>query len=197
MHLTAGAFVAPKPVHGLPVLVSAGSSPSGIAYAAKHSDLIFATSPTGAEPEKACASLPQRIASIKAQARQQGRKVKVLANPRVVCRPSEREARAWRQHSVLDWAVGGNLHLVGTPEQIVEWFVRLRQAGVDGVHLTRPRGFFGKQYSRIIRTRKHVDGDHSYHAAWRIHGALRAGEDSKEAAKIGAVIGRKRPAGCG
>jgi FMNH2-dependent dimethyl sulfone monooxygenase len=160
---TAGAFVAPKPVHGLPVLVSAGSSPAGVAYAARHSDIIFATSPTGADPEKACASLPQRIADIKGQARQQGREVKVLVNPHVICRPSEPEARAWRQriveardevalahffgefsdgdqaswrqHSALDWAVGGNLHLVGTPEQIVAWFIRLQQAGVDGVQV--------------------------------------------------------------
>jgi FMNH2-dependent dimethyl sulfone monooxygenase len=160
---TTGAFVAPKPVHGLPVLVSAGSSPAGIGYAARHSDIIFATSPTGADPEKACAALPPRLGYIKEQARQQGRAIKVLVNPHVICRPSEQEARAWRQrlvderdetalahffgaftdgdqaswrqHSALDWAVGGNLHLVGTPEQIVDWFIRLHQAGVDGVQV--------------------------------------------------------------
>ena len=81
----------------------------------------------------------------------------------MICRPTEQEAQAWytrirderdeealahffnafmggdqsswRQHSALDWAVGGNLHLVGTPEMVVEWFVRLRQAGVDGVQV--------------------------------------------------------------
>lgn len=160
---TAGAFVAPKPVNGLPVLVSAGSSVAGVTYAAQHSDLLFVTPPSGADPATACASLPQRIAVIKEQARQHGRDIKVLVNPHVICRPSEREARAWhqrliderdevalahfvaefsggdqaswRQHSALDWAVGGNLHLVGTPEQIVDWFVRLRQAGVDGVQI--------------------------------------------------------------
>ncbi len=160
---TVGSFVAPKPVHGLPVLVSAGSSPAGVAYAAQHSDMIFVTPPSGADPDRACASLPPRIDAIKAQARQHGREIKVLVNPHVICRPSEREARAWyqhliderdpvalehffgefsggdqaswRQHSMLDWAVGGNLHLVGTPEQIVEWCVRLRQAGVDGVQI--------------------------------------------------------------
>ena len=160
---TTGAFVAPKPVNGLPVLVSAGSSPAGMDYATSHADIIFATSPTGADPGKACASLPQRIGPIKAQARQKGRDVKILVNPHVICRPTEKEARAWyqrirderdevavtnffnaftggdqaswRQHSALDWAVGGNLHLVGTPDMIVEWFVRLRQAGVDGVQV--------------------------------------------------------------
>lgn len=160
---TEGAFVAPKPVNGLPVLVSAGSSPAGMDYATSHADIIFATSPTGGDPAKACASLPKRIAPIKAQAQKKGRAVKILVNPHVICRPTEQEAKvwytrilderdeealkhfsnafmsgdqaSWRQHSLLDWAVGGNLHLVGTPEMIVEWFVRLRQAGVDGVQV--------------------------------------------------------------
>jgi FMNH2-dependent dimethyl sulfone monooxygenase len=160
---TEGAFVAPKPVNGLPVLVSAASSAAGIDYATSHSHIIFATSPTGADPARACAALPQRIAYIKSQAQQKGRDIKVLVNPHIICRPTEREAWAWyqrirderdetalthffnefmdgdqaswRQHSALDWAVGGNLHLVGTPEQIVEWLRRLRQAGVDGVQI--------------------------------------------------------------
>ena len=160
---TEGAFVAPKPVNGLPVLVSAGSSPAGMDYATSHADIIFATSPTGGDPDKACESFPQRIAPIKAQAQKKSRTVKILVNPHVICRPTEKEAQAWytrilderdeealthfanafmdgdqaswRQHSLLDWAVGGNLHLVGTPEKIVDWFVRLRRAGVDGVQV--------------------------------------------------------------
>ena len=39
---------------------------------------------------------------------------------------------SWKAHGRLDWAIGGNLHLVGTPEMIVDWFARLRAAGVDG-----------------------------------------------------------------
>ena len=31
--------------------------------------------------------------------------------------------------------LGGNVHLVGTPEQIVEWFVRLHDAGCDGMQV--------------------------------------------------------------
>lgn len=162
-YTTEGAFVSPKPVNGLPVLVNAGSSPAGVDYATSHSDMIFATAPTGADAAKACESLPERLGWIKEQAQQKGREVKVLVNPHVICRPTQREARAWyqrirderdedalahffsefaggdqaswRHHSALDWAVGGNIHLVGTPEQIVEWFVKLRQAGVDGVQV--------------------------------------------------------------
>ncbi len=33
------------------------------------------------------------------------------------------------------WVIGGNVHLVGTPEQIVEGFLKLQAAGCDGVQV--------------------------------------------------------------
>ena len=44
----------------------------------------------------------------------------------------------WRGHSRAQWVIGGNVHLVGSPEQIVSCFPRLRDAGCDGV----PVNFF-------------------------------------------------------
>jgi len=160
---TEQAFVAPKPVNGLPVMVNAASSGAGLDYATTHSDLIFATSPAGADPEKACESLPGHIAGIKARAAEKGREIKVMLNPHVICRPTDAEAWAWRDrilaerdvvatenfvadfmggdqsswkgHSLENWAVGGNVHLVGSPETIVGWFQRLKDAGVDGVQI--------------------------------------------------------------
>ena len=35
----------------------------------------------------------------------------------------------------LNWAVGGNVHLVGSPEQIVDWFAKLKKAGCDGMQV--------------------------------------------------------------
>ena len=157
------AFVAPKPTRGRPILVNAGASPASIDYAAKHSDLIFITSPAGADPEKACAALPEHNRSVKAAATAAGRKVKTIINPHVICRPTTREAQAAKQ-AIIDhqdpvasdnfaqsimgagksswsattrdmWVVGGNVHLVGTPEQVVEWFIRLKHAGCDGVQI--------------------------------------------------------------
>jgi dimethylsulfone monooxygenase len=32
---------------------------------------------------------------------------------------------SWKQTTRDQWVVGGNVHLVGTPEQIVDWFIRL------------------------------------------------------------------------
>ena len=160
---TENAYLAPKPIHGRPILVNAASSGAGLEYAATHSDLIFITSPAGADPVKACEALPAHNKRIKDLARDKGREVRTIINPHVICRETEAEARAayqailehedpvaadnfvatfmggdqrsWRGHSRAQWVVGGNVHLVGTPEQIVDWFVRLNEAGCDGVQV--------------------------------------------------------------
>ena len=160
---TEKAFLAPKPGQRRPFLVNAASSGAGLEYAAKHSDLIFITSPAGADPVKACEALPAVNTRIKDLAGKYGRQVKTIINPHVICRATEREAQeayrtilenedtvaadnfvrtfvtgdtvSWRGHSRAQWVIGGNVHLVGTPEQIVEWFARLSEAGCDGVQV--------------------------------------------------------------
>jgi dimethylsulfone monooxygenase len=160
---TEKAFLAPRPGTRRPFLVNAASSGAGLAYAAKHSDLIFITSPGGADPAKAYETLPPVNARIKDLAASYGRKVKTIINPHVICRPTEREAqeayrrilehedpvaadnfvqtfaggdtKSWRGHSRAQWVIGGNVHLVGTPEQIVEGFLKLQAAGCDGVQV--------------------------------------------------------------
>jgi FMNH2-dependent dimethyl sulfone monooxygenase len=160
---TEQAFVAPKPVNRRVVLANAASSGAGLGYATRHSDLIFVTSPAGADPEAACAALPAHTARIRELAREAGRDVRILINPHVICRDSEAEAQAryraiaegadptalanfhaslsggdtksWRGHMQAEMAVGGNLHLVGAPERIVDWFARLKRAGCDGVQV--------------------------------------------------------------
>ena len=158
-----GAYLAPKPGPDPLVLVNAASSPAGLQYAARHSDIIFTTSPTGHDPARAYDSLPAHIAEIKRLAAEHGRAVKVLINPHVICRPTEAEAKqrydsimagadpealenfyasfgrgdakSWRGHEKGPFAVGGNLHVVGTPEQVVDSFAKLRAAGCDGVQV--------------------------------------------------------------
>jgi FMNH2-dependent dimethyl sulfone monooxygenase len=181
---TERAFLAPKPGQRQPFLVNAASSPAGLEYAAKHSDLIFITSPAGADPEAACAALTAHNARIKALARKHGREVKTIINPHVICRPTEQEARAaydrilanedtvaadnfvrtfqsgdtasWRGHTRAQWVIGGNVHLVGTPEQIVAWFTRLSEAGCDGVQVNffdylPDLEFFGSEVLPLMR----------------------------------------------
>ncbi|MEK6420839.1 MAG: LLM class flavin-dependent oxidoreductase [Burkholderia gladioli] len=158
------AYVSPKPAFGRPLLVNATGSPAGIDFAARHSDIVFVTSPAGAELEAALAVLPAHCANIKARAAQHGRTLRTLINPMVICRPTEREARAYHDaivgaqdrvavdnffasaqqrdsraflgHQRDQKAVGGNIQLIGSPEQIVEQIRRLREAGIDGLQLT-------------------------------------------------------------
>src|SRR5262249_41360361 len=158
------AFVTPKPRYGRPLLVNATGSPAGIAYAAKHSDLVFITSPGGGHVDAAIAALPAHNAEIKNKAREFGREVRTIINPMIICRPSEKEARdyydaivaaadvqaiegflgrraggdakGWKTDLGAYRAVGGNMQIVGSPEQVVERFVQLKKAGCDGVQLT-------------------------------------------------------------
>lgn len=181
---TEKAFLAPKPGAKRPFLVNAASSGAGLEYAAKHSDIIFITSPTGADPVKACESLPPVNARIKDLAEKHGRQVKTIINPHVICRSTEKEARAayqsildhedttaadnfvqtfvsgdtksWRGHSRAQWVIGGNVHLVGTPEQIVDWFAKLSAAGCDGVQVNffdylPDLEFFGKEVMPLLK----------------------------------------------
>jgi FMNH2-dependent dimethyl sulfone monooxygenase len=175
---TKGAFVSPKPVNGRCILVNAASSGAGQKYASRHSDLIFITSPAGADPDKACEALPAHNERIKKGAREIGREIRTIINPHVICRETEKEARAqydailahqdpvaadnfyktfaggdqssWKQNTRDQWVIGGNVHLVGTPEQIVDRFIQLNRAGCDGVQVNfydflPDLEFFGKQ----------------------------------------------------
>ena len=161
------AYITPKPLYGRPILVNATGSPAGIDFAARHSDLVFITSPGGAHIDSALETLPAHIATIKRRARDFGREVKTVINPIIVSRDTEREAEAYAQailagkpapsgtsfgHRGYDsdahaWRgrndpnhkqglnLGGNIEIIGTPEQVVEKLAALKSAGIDGVQL--------------------------------------------------------------
>src|SRR5882724_6714909 len=157
------AFVAPKPIRGSVIMVNAASSGTGLEYAARHSDLIFITSPAGANLDRAVAALPAHNERIKTLARAHGREIRTIINPHVICRETEREARdqyhailehqdpvaadnfhatltggdqaSWRGATRDDWVIGGNIHVVGSPEQVVDAFRRLHAAGCGGVQV--------------------------------------------------------------
>jgi dimethylsulfone monooxygenase len=97
------AFVTPKPAFGRPVIVNATGSDAGIDFAARFSDIVFMTSPTGSEIESALASLPAHVARIKTEARAKGREIRTLINPMVVCRETEAETQAYYQ-AIVDHA---------------------------------------------------------------------------------------------
>ncbi|MEJ2801052.1 LLM class flavin-dependent oxidoreductase [Comamonadaceae bacterium PP-2] len=160
------AFVTPKPVYGRPLLVNATGSDTGISFAARYSDVVFITSPGASDFASAIELLPAHAARVKQAAREQGREIRTLLNPMVVSRETEQETRAyydaivahqdvrtpdgfhtlnsdahaWRGRAGLDGAnrraIGGNIEVVGTPEQVVEQFVALKRAGIDGLQLS-------------------------------------------------------------
>jgi len=160
-----GGYVSPKPNFGRPVLVNATGSDAGIAFAARYSDIIFVTSPAGSDIESALESLPAHTKRVKDAALGVGRTVKTLLNPLVISRPTEKEAwaladaivahadtrtpkgfqtfnsdaHAWKGREGRNdpyAKIGGNVYIVGTPEQVVERFQGLKDAGIDGLQLS-------------------------------------------------------------
>lgn len=103
------------------------------------------------------------IEDVKEQAARHGRTIKTIINPHMLCRDSEAEARAvrqaiidqgdpvaaqnflhslvgggsqsWRRRTLDEIYVGGNLQVVGTPEQVVEQIVNLHCVGCDGIQV--------------------------------------------------------------
>ncbi|HUC18024.1 MAG TPA: LLM class flavin-dependent oxidoreductase [Acetobacteraceae bacterium] len=160
------AFITPKPRYGRPILVNATGSEAGIGFAARHSDIVFISSPTGSAFETAIEALPAHVARVKAAARAVGRNVRTLINPLIVCGPTDAEAEmyaeaivasseptgftagkfdsdahAWRGRRQHDGTRerglgGGNLQIVGSPQRVAESLVRLQAAGIDGVQLS-------------------------------------------------------------
>jgi dimethylsulfone monooxygenase len=125
---------------------------------------VFITSPGGGHFDAAIAALPQHNAEIKAKAAEFGREVRTIINPMIICRRTNREAqeyydsivaaadveaiegfvgrrmsgdaKGWKTDLGAYRAVGGNMQIVGSPAEIVESFLQLKQAGCDGVQLT-------------------------------------------------------------
>lgn len=174
------AWSEPKPLQTTPVIMSAGNSPRGQAFAAKHADLNFVVAPDLTAAGKAADG-------VRALARQQGRGMQVFGQCYVVCRDTEQEARAFVDkyvHELGDWtgvrnlldvlipnsksALGseweamaanmiagyGALPLVGTPDQVVEGLVRLADAGLEGTTLSWVDYHAGiEQYDRVLKPR--------------------------------------------
>jgi FMNH2-dependent dimethyl sulfone monooxygenase len=158
------AFCTPKPDNGRPILVSAASSGAGMDFAAKHCDLIFVTSPAGADIEAALEAFPAHTARVKEQAQKKGKDIRVIVNPLIICRDTEQEVaevrkriveagdggaadgivasqrtgdqKSWRGHQREQRFIGGNIQIFGTPQQVVDRIIQLQKTGIDGIHLS-------------------------------------------------------------
>jgi dimethylsulfone monooxygenase len=161
-----GAFSEPKPLQRPhPVIMSAGISPAGRDFAAKHADLVFAAI---ADP----AQTAQTVADIKHHAQQHyGRALRVFGRAHITCRETEADAQAAYEHFILrhgDREAGENVlrmlmansqtidyssaemqalveavvrgyfahPVTGSPEHVVAVLNELADAGLDGVAIT-------------------------------------------------------------
>jgi alkanesulfonate monooxygenase SsuD/methylene tetrahydromethanopterin reductase-like flavin-dependent oxidoreductase (luciferase family) len=148
----------PRPIQRPgPLVMSAGFSPAGREFAARHADVNFVITPDRAAAREA-------IAAVKARARDEyGRELKVFGAAHVLCRDSDAAAQAEyrrvvHQHgdvagarAAIQSLMGGSQSatfapemeeaaifgffatpMVGSPEHVVEQFAAMRADGLDG-----------------------------------------------------------------
>jgi alkanesulfonate monooxygenase SsuD/methylene tetrahydromethanopterin reductase-like flavin-dependent oxidoreductase (luciferase family) len=93
----------PKPLGGgRPIIMNAGASPTGQAFAIRNCDALFSMTPRGKLDEFAA-----HVGRAKALAREQGRELDVYTVAVVTCRPTKADAEAYYRHCVIDnadWA---------------------------------------------------------------------------------------------
>jgi FMNH2-dependent dimethyl sulfone monooxygenase len=102
---------APLPYEGEPpIVMNAGSSPTGRAFAVRHADMHF----DGVQlPEESI----ERIAETRRLARDAGREVQVWTPIGVVCRPTQREAEEFTRYIVEHADLGAVGHLIALQRQ--------------------------------------------------------------------------------
>jgi dimethylsulfone monooxygenase len=90
----------PKPVGNTrPLLMNAGSSPVGQAFALKNCDAFFTAT---AGSRTSLEENAKRVAETKAQARAIGRDIEVYTVGQVICRPTQGEADDYYRHAIID-----------------------------------------------------------------------------------------------
>jgi FMNH2-dependent dimethyl sulfone monooxygenase len=110
LHLKA-ARAWPKPFGGTrPLMMNAGSSDVGQAFAVRNCDAFFVATQGS---RKSLAGNAAKVAEVRAAAQQHGRQVEVFTVGQVICRPTQQEADDYYQHAIIenaDWgAIDGML----------------------------------------------------------------------------------------
>jgi FMNH2-dependent dimethyl sulfone monooxygenase len=116
-----GARAHPKPFGGTrPILMNAGSSQVGQAFALRNCDAFFVATQGSRTSLEGNA---KQVAGIKRAAQEVGREIEVYTVGQVICRPTEQEAQDYYRHAIVenaDWgAIDGMLANRGmTPQTI-------------------------------------------------------------------------------
>jgi dimethylsulfone monooxygenase len=97
----------PKPYGGTrPLMMNAGSSDVGQAFALRNCDAFFVAT---AGSRTSLTANAAKVAEIKAQARSLGREIEVFTVGQVVCRPTQKKADEYYQHAIIENADWGAL----------------------------------------------------------------------------------------
>ena len=92
----------PKPFGGTrPIIMNAGSSAAGQAFALRNCDAFFTAT---AGSRTSLEGNARRVADIKAQADALGRDIEVYTVGQIVCRASQREAEEYYHHAIVEHA---------------------------------------------------------------------------------------------
>jgi dimethylsulfone monooxygenase len=126
----------PKPYGGTrPLIMNAGASPTGQAFAIRNCDALFSTISRGISFEETV----EHVAKVKAQARQHGREIDVYTVGVVTCRPTGQEAAEYHRHCILehaDWEAVDNILAmknVTAQAHAPDQFRRLREHQANGM----------------------------------------------------------------
>ena len=155
----------PKPFGGsCPLIMNAGASATGQAFAIRNCDALFSTISRGISFDETAA----HIGDVRARARQAGREIDVYTVGVVTCRPTAREAQDYYRYAVVDnadWAAVdnilamknitpqthspeefsyprspgngmGGLPLVGDPDTVAREMARLAALGLKGIAIS-------------------------------------------------------------
>jgi dimethylsulfone monooxygenase len=155
----------PKPYGGTrPLIMNAGASPTGRAFALRNCDAFFTQASRTSIEETA-----QRVRAVKTEAAGYGREIDVYAIGVVTCRPTQRDAEAYYRHAIVeraDWSavdlilakknispqtVGetkfleertnyangmGGIAVVGDPDRVARQLADLGKAGLRGLAIS-------------------------------------------------------------
>ena len=114
----------PKPCGGSrPLIMNAGSTPTGQAFAMRNTDAYFTA--TSSARKGGVAATTEMVAAIKSDAQAVGRDIEVFTVGQVVCRPTQKEAEDYYRYAIVemaDWAtVDGMLSIKNiTPATVGE-----------------------------------------------------------------------------
>jgi alkanesulfonate monooxygenase SsuD/methylene tetrahydromethanopterin reductase-like flavin-dependent oxidoreductase (luciferase family) len=151
----------PKPYGGSePVIMNAGASPTGQAFAIRNCDAFFLQASRTSVDETA-----KRVIAAKTSANEQGREIGVYTVGVVTCKPTKKEAEEYYHHCIVehaDWSAVdgilalknispqtvpmeeflttrnhyaqgmGGLPIVGDPDHVAEQLANLSKAGLTG-----------------------------------------------------------------